>query len=69
MRYLNDLYTAKDARGRGVARALIERVVADARGAGVRRVYWHTHVDNATARRLYDRVATHAGFIVYAQDG
>jgi len=69
VRYLQDLYTATDARGRGVGRALVARVVADARAAGVRRVYWHTHADNATARRLYDRVAAHAGFIVYAHDG
>jgi GNAT superfamily N-acetyltransferase len=69
VRYLQDLYTAKDVRGRGVARALIERIYADALGAGIRRVYWHTHAGNDTARRLYDRVAKHAGFIMYAHDG
>jgi len=68
VRYLQDLYTAPDARGRGVARALLERVYADAHAAGIRRVYWHTQATNATARRLYDRVASHAGFIVYAHD-
>jgi len=69
VRYLQDLYTAQDARRQGVARALIEHVYADARAAGIRRVYWHTHADNRTARRLYDRVAAHAGFIMYAHDG
>jgi GNAT superfamily N-acetyltransferase len=69
VRYLQDLYTAADVRGRGVGRALIERLYADAREAGIRRVYWHTHEGNATARRLYDGVAAHAGFIVYAHDG
>ena len=68
VRYLQDLYTAADARGRGVGRALIERVYADARDAGIRRVYWHTHADNRIARLLYDRVAAHAGFIVYAHE-
>jgi hypothetical protein len=36
--------------------------------AGVRRVYWQTHTTNAAGRQLYDKVATHAGFILYAQD-
>ena len=36
--------------------------------AGATRVYWHTHETNATARRLYDRVAERSGFIVYRKD-
>jgi hypothetical protein len=28
-------------------------------------VYWHTHETNATARRLYDKVASLPGFIMY----
>ena len=67
--YLQDLFTAPAARGRGIGQALIEGVYAQAAAAGVRRVYWQTHAGNATGRRLYDRVATHAGFIVYAHDG
>jgi GNAT superfamily N-acetyltransferase len=63
--YLQDLFTAKDARGRGVGRALIEAVYARARLRGARRVYWHTHRTNRTAMRLYDRVAENSGFIVY----
>ena len=67
--YLQDLYTEPAARGQGIARALIEAVCDAARGAGIDRVYWQTHESNATARRLYDRVARHAGFIVYTHDG
>jgi GNAT superfamily N-acetyltransferase len=63
--YLQDLYTDEAARGRGVARALIEAVYAAARAAGSARVYWQTHETNAAARRLYDRVAERSGFIVY----
>ncbi|WP_174875326.1 GNAT family N-acetyltransferase [Vogesella oryzae] len=63
--YLQDLYTAPQARGQGVARALIAAVEAAARAAGCPSVYWHTHQDNATARRLYDRLAANTGFIVY----
>lgn len=66
--YLQDLFTAEAARGQGMARALIEHVYAHAHAAGVRRVYWQTQAGNAAARALYDRLAAHAGFIVYAHD-
>ena len=66
--YLQDLFTAKDARGRGVGRALIMAAAERARAAGSARLYWHTHQTNATARRLYDAVAGNTGFFVYRQD-
>jgi len=66
--YLQDLFTAPGARGKGVGRQLIEGVYAAAQAAGVRRVYWQTHETNATARRLYDQVARHAGFLIYGND-
>ena len=66
--YLQDLFTAPEARGRGVGRALILAVYAAARASGVQRVYWQTHETNAAGRMLYDKVAGHHGFIVYAHD-
>jgi GNAT superfamily N-acetyltransferase len=63
--YLQDLYTAKDARGRGVGHALIEAVCERAKAAGSSRLYWHTQQGNATARRLYDRITDDCGFVVY----
>jgi GNAT superfamily N-acetyltransferase len=66
--YLQDLFTTPEARGRGVGRALIAGVYAAAREAGVKRVYWQTHTTNAAGRALYDKLAQHAGFIVYAHD-
>ncbi|GAA4673192.1 GNAT family N-acetyltransferase [Phytohabitans rumicis] len=63
--YLQDLFTAPEARGRGVARALIEATGAWARDQGCARVYWHTKEDNHVARGLYDRVAENRGFIQY----
>ena len=63
--YLQDLYTADAARGKGVARALIEAVYQRAEQSGASRVYWNTHEDNTTARALYDKVATRSGFIQY----
>ena len=63
--YLEDLFTAEEARGRGVARTLIEAVADAARSARADRLYWMTHQDNATAQALYDRVAVRTGFIQY----
>ena len=63
--YLQDLFTAQAARGKGVGRALIEGVYAKAQHAGSPRVYWLTHETNATAQQLYDRIAEKSGFIVY----
>ena len=63
--YLQDLFTAPQARGQGVARALIADVTEWARRRDCSRLYWSTREDNATARRLYDRVAHYRGFIRY----
>jgi len=66
--YLQDLFTVPSHRGRGVGRALIQAVYGQARAAGIKRVYWQTHETNATGRLLYEKLAQHRGFIVYAQD-
>jgi GNAT superfamily N-acetyltransferase len=63
--YLQDLFVAEEARGLGLGRVLIEAVYAKAREAGASRVYWLTHQDNATARRLYDKVADNLGHVQY----
>jgi GNAT superfamily N-acetyltransferase len=63
--YLQDLFTGERARGKGVGRALIERVYREAMLAGSPRVYWHTHETNRTAMQLYDKVADYPGFVVY----
>lgn len=66
--YLQDLITAPALRGRGIGRLLIEGVSTRAKAAGVTRLYWHTQESNAAGRLLYDKVARHAGFIVYAAE-
>jgi GNAT superfamily N-acetyltransferase len=63
--YLQDLFTTEAERGKGVGRALINAVYAQARLAGSPRVYWQTHETNHTAMQLYDKVAEHSGFVVY----
>lgn len=65
--YLQDLFTASDARGTGVGRALIEHVYDQARAAGSRRVYWQTH-ENNPARKLYDQVAQLTAFRRYVKE-
>jgi GNAT superfamily N-acetyltransferase len=66
--YLQDLFTQESQRGRGIGKLLIEGVYREARAAGVKRVYWQTHETNAAGRLLYDKVAKHAGFIVYGHE-
>lgn len=62
--YLQDLFTAPEARGRGVATALIESVAAAARARGAAKYYWLTKQDNP-ARALYDKIARFKGFVRY----
>ena len=63
--YLQDLFTAPAARGRGVGRALIEAVAEHARRRGCARVYWQTKTTNTEARRLYDKITPDSSFMVY----
>ena len=63
--YLQDLYVAEPARGSGAGARLIEAVYEAADAAGAPTVYWLTQEDNATARRLYDRVGVCTNFVRY----
>jgi GNAT superfamily N-acetyltransferase len=63
--YLSDLFTSRQARGKGIGRLLIEAVYDAARRAGCSRVYWQTHETNAVAQVLYNEIAERSGFIVY----
>lgn len=66
--YLQDLFTLPERRGLGIGRQLINGVYAAAAAAGCSRVYWQTQVTNEPGRALYDKVARHHGFIVYAHE-
>ncbi|MCT2533837.1 GNAT family N-acetyltransferase [SAR92 clade bacterium H231] len=63
--YLQDLFTAQESRGLGVARELINAVADQAKLSGADRYYWNTQEENETARILYDKVAKYRGFIRY----
>ena len=64
-RYLQDLFVDESQRGKGTGEALIDAAADLARQNNAGRLYWLTHHSNATARRLYDRVADRSGFIQY----
>lgn len=63
--YLEDLFVDPAARGEGAGTALIDHVRDWAQLFGAAKVYWLTMNDNATARSLYDKVATSTGFVHY----
>lgn len=66
--YLEDLFVDPAARGAGAGAALIQDLIDRGRRDGWRRLYWHTHGENRTARRLYDRFAAADGFVRYDID-
>lgn len=65
--YLQDLFADPSIRGKGIGRALIEAVYAEADKAGCPTVYWTTQNFNTTARTLYDRIGKLTPFIKYAR--
>ena len=63
---MNDLFVAPEARGRGVAEALIDACLAECRSRGATKLGWQTAPDNLRAQRLYERVgATRDEWIDY----
>ena len=63
--YLQDLYAAPEARGKGIGRALMEAVFARAKEMGAFEVHWLTNTENATARRLYDQLGETVPYVKY----
>jgi len=63
--YMQDLFTAPEARGKGVGRALLAGIRVFCKSRGVDNIYWHTQTHNATARKLYDDVGQNTEFLVY----
>lgn len=63
--YLEDLFLAPAARGKGLGRALIDDLIALARTKGWHRLYWHTDEGNAQARKLYDSYVKTDGHLRY----
>jgi GNAT superfamily N-acetyltransferase len=63
--YLEDLFVDSNIRGKGVGRALMNRVVELAKEKNSKRVYWTTQEFNKTARVLYDSITSVSEFVQY----
>ncbi len=63
--YLDDLFTAPEARGTGAASAILLRLAEIARDEGAALVRWITAESNTTARSLYDRLAAQTPWVTY----
>ena len=63
--YLEDLFVDPNIRGKGIGRALINKVVELAKEKNSKRVYWTTQEFNKTARVLYDSITPVSEFVQY----
>jgi len=64
---MNDLYVAREARGSGVAEALIQACRAECAARGAGQLTWQTAPDNAAAMNVYDRIgATREQWVDYS---
>ena len=63
--FLSDVFTALDARRRGIAKALIEAVFHAAAEAGASHVYGTTLITNESSQQLYELVAERSPVVVY----
>jgi GNAT superfamily N-acetyltransferase len=63
--YLEDLFVDPSIRGKGIGRALMNKVVELAKEKNSKRVYWTTQEFNKTARVLYDSIIPVSEFVQY----
>lgn len=57
---MNDLFVAQDARGQGLAEALIDACRTECTQHGGRKLTWQTATDNLRAQAVYERVGATA---------
>lgn len=69
--YLKELYVAEAARGRGVGKLLMDRLIEIATKNSCSRIEWTTDRGNRQAQRFYDKlgVAQNGGKIFYRLEG
>ena len=63
--YLEDLFVDPAARASGIGTAIIEHIVKIAKREDGGTLRWVTADTNATAQRVYDRVATRTTWVTY----
>lgn len=56
--FMDCLFLIESSRGRGLGRAVMDRVRAEALQLGCDQIRWHTPSDNVRAIRFYDRLGT-----------
>lgn len=66
--FLDDLYTRPEARGAGIASAIIDAMAKYAQQRGGGTIRWITAQDNDRAQRLYDRIATKTSWVTYEKE-
>ncbi len=66
--FLDDLYTAPEARGSGAATSLIAAIEQRAAERGGGTLRWITAADNHRAQALYDRLATRSTWVTYEKE-
>ena len=63
--FLDDLFTAPEARGQGIAQALLAELSRLADAKGMTLVRWITAHDNTAARQVYDKHALATTWVTY----
>ncbi len=63
--HIEDLYVDEDYRRQGVARRLIEEILAQADSRGLTRVELHTLESNKAAQNLYEEIGFTSTSILY----
>jgi ribosomal protein S18 acetylase RimI-like enzyme len=63
--FLDDLFVAPEARGKGVVQALFRELEASARTRDWPLIRWITAEDNARARAVYDQLSEQTHWVTY----
>lgn len=66
--FLDDLFVVPEARGSGIAEALIDTIAAEGAVRGWSWLRWFTAEDNYRARGFYDRIAALTPWKTYQRD-
>jgi ribosomal protein S18 acetylase RimI-like enzyme len=63
--YIDDLFVSPEARGKGIAKQLINAVAQYGKENGWSVIRWITAEDNMAARKTYDAVASQTKWLTY----
>lgn len=63
--YLQDIFVCSQARGKGVAQAMIEHLRQLGLKAGWFKIFWMTQPDNHAAQHVYEKVARRMNYLRY----